>query len=289
MKYFVEYPCLYICGLQCGYCFHKADQFDKNDPGHNLFTVQDWVRFRETHLKGAEEILLHFHGGEPFYGENVAYIENFLSESSVERIDILTNGLGSEADYVRILSAYKDRIHRVGFTYHRKMNVDAALFESNVLAVRALGISVYVKELLFVDERDAIHANKKYWEDKGISFKIQDFRGWDRGRSFEENNKYTLDDMKSVDAEYLQNDPFTCSCRPGYKMFRIRGGNLSWQHSGDVIACWCDPKVIGNIQDNEFCPEYEIKRIQGIIVVECSGDTGYRGTFDRDQYFPGMK
>lgn len=281
MKYFVAYPLLFDCNLRCSYCFHKV-HFESNFVEKQKFTLNDWVRFRDTHLNDADEILVHFHGGEPFLPQSTNMMRAFLKKCSpIERIDILTNGLQDQEQYAAILP-WKHLIHRIGFTFHRKVigNSKSMVkkFEDNVLFMHRQGVPVYVKELLVSSMRDKILENRRKWQSLDIGFSIQDFKGEDRGVSKEEYENYTALDVLYIDAEYKHGGDF-CTCRKGYKNVLIRGG---WQ-SGDVLACFEDPVVVGNLQENTFNPNFTIKkdysegrmRIEGVPEI-------YRGDVNRD-------
>src|SRR4030042_443622 len=158
-KYFVAWPISFDCNLRCSYCFHH-ERFFSNYTKHQGFTIDQYKIFRATHLMPtAEEILMHFHGGEPFITSNISTICTVIRSTSLERFDFLTNGLQSQENYARILP-FKNRIHRVGFTFHRKMigHIPDLVkqYEENVLYLHEQGIPVYVKELLFHGDRDAV-------------------------------------------------------------------------------------------------------------------------------------
>jgi len=284
MKYFVAYPISYDCNLRCSYCFH-AERHSTNYTQPRLFTLEDWCRFRDTHLKGAEDIIVHFHGGETFLPTNSKTIQAFMRGTTVERADILTNGIQSPEDY-RTISEYAGRVHRVGMTFHRRMIGDVpelvALFESNANLIRSLGVPVYIKELLFAGSRPTLLEAKRMWEGRGFKYKIQDFKGTDRGRSFEDHKAYTAEDLLAIDSEYKRGGT-ECACVRGYRNILIRGG---WQ-DGDILACFEDPKVIGSVQRNEYLPGYKIVKDfqEGRIDVQCEG-ASYKGTWDRDLYVP---
>ncbi|MBD3261399.1 MAG: 4Fe-4S cluster-binding domain-containing protein [Candidatus Altiarchaeales archaeon] len=285
-KYFVAYPISYDCNLRCDYCFHR-EHHENNYAEKRIFTVSDWCRFRDTHLKDAEDILVHFHGGETFLPTNINTICSFMRQTTMERVDFLTNGIQDPKHYRRMLE-FNDRIHRIGFTFHRKMIRDVPqlveAFERNVYMVRDMGIPLYVKELLFVDLRDETLEAKRRWESEGIQFKIQDFKGYDRGRDFAEFQRYEARDYLYIDSEYKRGGAY-CACVKGYKNILIRG---HW-NDGDVLACFEDGTVVGNIQQNWYHPGYKVYkdfdkgRIDVIGVPKL-----YRGTYDRDLYKPGQ-
>lgn len=295
MKYYVEFPIKVDCNLECPYCFHSGRTTDEykaklasgeysTDRG---FTIAQWNQWRDLHLGNATEIIVHFAGGEPFHPANVPLWTEFLESTSVERFDMLSNGLGNRQDYALLLK-YRERLDRIGLTYHRKViHGNQALVEryhSTVEFLHHAGLPVYVKELLFVDEREAIKANRAYWEGKGIPFKIQDFKGWDRGFSGEEWAKYTPEDEALISEEYKHVGRY-CSCRAKYRSFVIRGHE--WMN-GDVLACWRDPKVIGNIGDMTFNPAYKILKDHEAGRMEVLGVPAvYKGTYARDLYTPG--
>lgn len=281
MKYFVAYPLLFDCNLRCNYCFHKV-HFESNFVEKQRFTLNDWNRFRNTHLKDAEEIIVHFHGGEPFLPQSTNMMKAFLRNTTpLEKIDILTNGLQDQGQYEAILP-WRNRIHRIGFTFHRKVIGHSKSlikrFEDNVMFLHKQGLPVFVKELMITEFRDDILADRKRWQERGLKVSIQDFKGNDRGVSKEEYDNYTALDLLYIDSEYKHGGDY-CTCRKGYKNVLIRGG---WQ-SGDVLACFEDPKVVGNIQENTFNPNFIIKKnykegrmdVQGVPEI-------YRGTHERD-------
>lgn len=287
MRYYVQHPIYLDCSLRCGYCFHSKEfgLGDLGGPGH---TIEQYIRWRDTHLVDAEDIIMHLHGGEPSTPLNVAYICRLLHQATVERIDILTNGLGEWDNYHRLLQ-FADRFHRIGCTYHRKQMGKSkhlrARFEDTVFRLRDAGVPLYVKELLFTDMRDEIVEAKKYWQSRGIEFKVQDFKGSVRGEDFSEFERYTSADIDMVDEEYVHTGR-TCCCVKGYKNVIIRGG---WM-AGDVLACWIDPTVIGNIQQNTFNPNYRIvlKEKEGRLDVEGVPKL-YRGTYGRDRFYEAKK
>lgn len=219
---------------------------------------------------------------------SVGYVKAFLRSTSLEKIDILTNGLQKASNYEQLIP-FKDRIHRVGFTWHRKVlhgvKHQYERYCQNVMLLHNAGIPVYVKELLFTELREEIREAKRFWKERGVTYKIQDFKGEKRGRDFEEWTKYTDLDWYLVDAEYKRGGE-ECACFKGYRNVIIRGG---W-NDGDVLACFEDPVVVGNIQRNEFHPCYQIlKDFQKGHITVLGVDQTYRGRRDRDVYDPNAK
>jgi len=265
LKWYIAYPISFDCNLRCSYCFHH-ERFYSNYTKHQSFTIDQYKTFRDTHLLPAEDLLMHFHGGEPFLDTNINTICTVIRSTTQERFDLLTNGLQDRDNYARILP-YKDRIHRIGFTFHRKMIGHipdlVKLYEDNLLFLRSNGINVYAKELLLHEDKEVIKGNKRRWKVLGIPFKIQDFKGYDRGKDFLEIQDYDEEDWYLVDFEYKKcND--TCTCLRGYKTLLIGGHTLG----GNVFACFEDMKIVGNISRNEFNPSYQVKRTKdGIQVV----------------------
>ena len=267
MKYYVEFPIKLDCGLNCFYCFNK-DRFSPDyinnlkivpDAEGRGFTLDQWNLFRETHLSDASEIIVYLCGGEPFFGDNKGLVVEFLERTSMEKVELQTAGLQSPDDYA-ILEPFKSRMHRIGLTFHRKViGGDGALvdkFEKTVMMLKGRGFNVYVKELLFSDEKQNILRNKKKWMEAGVPFKIQDYKGDFGGRGHKES--YINSDFGLIDDEFLKKGLF-CSCKKGYKSFIVRGHRaVSCMYSGDIIACWHDYKVIGNIQRNEFVKDYRV-------------------------------
>jgi len=280
MKYYIEYPIPLDCFLQCEYCFHSRyfkkqngedikDKYIKDLTGENkpVFTIEEYLLWRDTHLKDADEIIMHLMGGEPSDNRNVDVVYDILNKTNKEKIEIQSNGLGNE-EFFNKLKDYKDKLHRVIFTFHRTVIKDNQKlidkFIKNVLLVKSFGITVIVKELLIVSQRDEILKNKKFWIAKDVQFKIQDFKGTQSGVSYEEYQQYSPIDFLLVDNEY-KHDIDSCCCKRGYKNIIIRGYDFG---SGDVIACWfCPTSIIGNIKQNTFHPDYKIIKKNGKLDV----------------------
>jgi len=295
VKYYVAYPISPACDLHCAYCFHSSHH-QRNYEGtvgeegdatvKRRMSLLDWDRFRDTYLKNADDILVHFHGGETFIPTNAHTVLTFMRHTRFERADLLSNGLQSEDSY-RTLSEYADRVDRIGLTFHRKVIGDVPefvdRFERNADFIRQIvGDRVYIKELLFAGTRKTLLEAKRRWEKRGFRYKIQDFKGTDRGRDFEEFRHYTPEDLLAIDKEYLRGGT-ECACKRGYRNVLIRGG---W-HDGDIIACFEAPVVVGNIQECTYDPNYRIVKDfqKGRIVVQGVPET-YRGHWDRDLYKP---
>jgi hypothetical protein len=207
-------------------------------------------------LGDAEDIRMHFHGGEPFMDTNINTICTVIRSTSLEHFDFLTNGLQKRENYARILP-YKDRIHRVGFTFHRRMigHIPELVkkYEDNVLYLHENGINVYVKELLFPGERKIVRDHKRIWKVRGIDFKVQDFKGYDRGKDNTEARTYDIEDWNFVDFEYKKFGDL-CTCCKGYKTILIGGHTLG----GKILACFEDMKIVGDIAKNEYNPDYRV-------------------------------
>lgn len=283
MKYYVQYPILFDCNLRCDYCFHKSYFQDLKTAPHRI-TVQMWNRFRDTHLTDAEEIIVHMSGGEPFLEPSLNMILSFIRNTKIEKIDLLTNGLQPIHNYEKIIK-YSNRIQRIGLTYHRRLIHGIKLYEymfnETAMFLKDKGFPIYIKELLLPEYRFDILENKKKWKDKGFDFKVQDFRENANAGEPKQLDPIPLD-VLIVDREYLHPKD-TCACKDGYKNIIIRKG---WQE-GDILACWHDPKVIGNIIRNEFNPNYRVvkDRRLGRLNVEGVGEN-YKGTFERDVATP---
>ena len=292
-KYFIQYPIQIICGLQCPYCLHKEawellaknkyeDKFSNNCP----FTFEQYQTWRDKHLFDATDILMELHGGEMSYGDNQQLTIDIIDKADKERFQLQSNGLGDRNFYAE-LAKRKDKIERIGFTYHRPMLQDNEVltnkFEHNVRALKGWGIKVYVKELLFLEYKDAILKNKKTWELQDIEFRIQDYRGEGGFNA----PKYTNEDFALVDREYHHVLGAECSCRAGYKNIIIRGYDANaYAFGGDVLACWGDPCVIGNINKDWYNPNYTVYRGNDNSIGVATACKVYRGTYPQDRYAP---
>jgi hypothetical protein len=249
-------------------------------------TFADWDKFRDTHLAGAEDIIVHFHGGETFLPTNANTIRAFMKHTKVERADLLTNGLQSPESY-HTIADYADRVYRIGMTFHRKIieGVPELVkkFEDNAALIKEIvGDRLYIKELLFAGTRETLLSAKKSWGILGYQYKIQDFKGNERGRDFEEWRRYSAEDMLAIDSEYKRGGT-ECACMRGYTNILIRGG---W-HDGDVLACFEDPVVVGSIQKNEYLPGYRIVKDFKAGRIDIQGvPKNYKGSWERDLYKP---
>lgn len=260
MKYYVNFPIFFDCDLRCYYCF-SADSMNTNMPPVREVTVAHYCAFRDRLLSDAEEIVVELNGGETFLPINVAAITSFMRRTGSELIELQTNGIQAKDSY-RAIIPFKDRILRLGFTYHRKMihtvPTYRRAFEENVLMMRDLGFPIYVKELLFVDEREAIIENKARWESLGIDFKVQDFKGGSLGMSGEELPSYTADDFRMISAEYFRDD-LDCRCKAGYKQLIV-------MRDGTIISCFALQEPVGNMIECVWRPNHIVSLAERRIV-----------------------
>jgi len=260
MKYYVNFPIFFDCDLRCYYCF-SADSMNTNLPPVREVTTTDYCRFRDTFLADAEEIVVELNGGETFLPINVAAVTNFMRRTGPERIELQTNGLQSEDAYKALLP-FKDRILRIGFTYHRKMIHSVPsyrrTYERNVLMMRDLGFPVYVKEILFMDEREAILENKARWESLGFEFKVQDFKGSFLGMSDEEIPRYTAEDWRLISPEYLREER-DCRCKGGYKQLIV-------MRDGTIISCYALQEPVGNMIECTWKPDHCVSLLEKRLI-----------------------
>lgn len=298
MKYYIEYPIPIRCGLKCPYCFHaekweleaagKADtKYTETCP----FTVDDFIAWRDKHLSDGTEFLYELQGGEMSYASNHEAVFEILDKID-GKFQLQSNGMGDTAFYRELLQR-RHKIDRIGFTFHRfavlsgEKYIDSERrmrFESNVLLFHELGIPVYVKELLFLDSKDDILRNKRNWEDQGVEFRIQDFKGY-RGRDSGELLKYTADDWALIYPEY-RHDGKTCHCREGYKQILIRGYDC---FAGDVVACWNDLTVIGNIPKDTYTGYERVNILPNGGKDVAVQKKLYRGSYPYDFWRPGIE
>lgn len=291
MKYYIQFPISFNCNLRCSYCFNSEFyNYIDEKVGVNkwrekrTFTFEVYKKWRDKHLN-ATDIIMHLYGGEPFCNENVEDVFSILSSMDKERFDILSNGICDKL-IIKRLEPFSKRFNRIGFTYHRGF-LDNSLvlqkkFKENVLLAKQMGFPVYVKELLIKRYRDLIVDHKRYWLSKGIDFKIQDFKGMNRGISHEEYKNYTALDHLLVDPEYKHGSP--CACINGYKNVIIRGFDMLdvGTNGGDIIACWYFPTVVGNILEDSYNPNYRIERDnKGKVIVRGVPEI-FRGTQPKD-------
>jgi len=293
MKYYIEFPIPIRCSLKCVYCFHseafdleKEGRFNDKYLDQRPFTLQQYIDWRNKHLSNGTEFLCELHGGEMSHPKNQDDVLNIVDIFDKEIFQLQTNGLG-DGEFYRELCKRKAKINRIGFTFHREMIADkpeiVKKYIDNVMLCNSFGIKVYVKELLIKKMRDQILENKKFWIEKGIEFRIQDFKGYGRGKTFEEYQNYTNLDKMLISSEYKHKGT-QCSCRSGYKNVLIRGFDI---FAGDVICCWDDPCVVGNIMEDWYLPDYRIVKdfSKGHIDVQGIEKT-YRGSYPRDTWSP---
>jgi len=285
-KVFIQYPIPKICNLRCEYCFHQ--EFFQGRPDSvkyattRGFTKDEFKLWMDTHIyPNFDEIVIHAAGGEPFHLTNRMVIEGIFQDiESRVRVDFLTNGLWDRKSLSHI-KGHHEKIHRVGFTFHRKTigknDELVKRFHYNVLTLAQLGIPVYVKELLFKDKIMDILKAREMWALAGIPFKIQDVQPLD-----DSPQDYNFRDLVLIDDEYKHQGHY-CSCWQGWRSISIRGYDIA---AGNVVACWLDPKIIGNVADNTLSLDFgvEIESATGRRNVT-GGEYSYstEGTFNRDR------
>ena len=290
MKYRVEFPIKFDCNLRCFYCFHSdyhnnRHLYKNGRRFERKFTLAQWEQWRDRFLADASEILIMFSGGEPFIPANTRLCRELMEHcaGSIQRYEFLTNGLFNKED-VEFLDGYISKIRRIGFTYHRRMIHGKPhlikLFYDNLQYVKNMGISVYVKELLRVEDKNAILEHRRRLKNEyGVKLKIQDYRGDNRGLDLREQRRYTAADCALVDMEYKHSAGSPCACLAGYRGIVIRGYD---EYSGNVIACWHDPVVIGNIQETRFNPNFIVNVLENGQREVSGVPKKYAGTNPRD-------
>jgi len=262
MRYYVSYPIFIDCNLRCDYCWFKQSHYDTGDIGTVGITPAQWSRWRDTHLTDAEEILVEFTGGETFMPRNVKVMRDFMDNTTVERLDMLTNGIQPWPVYEAFVRDYGKRINRIGLSYHRMMlnTQQKALFHENVIRLRDAGVRVYVKELLAPQVYEEVLAARDDWKAEGITVKLADFRP---PRDKHHSDGWQSFGVAQMDQEYVRTIGYPCSCRHGYKTIIIQS---RWT-AGEVIACWFNQVVVGNIVENTFNPNAEVVReANGVLV-----------------------
>jgi hypothetical protein len=253
----------------------KEGRFSEKYHEDCVFTVEQFKAWQAKHLPADAAFLYELSGGEPSC--SVDYVESVLATLN-GKFQIQTHGFGGNS-FINMLMKYKDKVDRIGFSYHRKALeslrqkdaavssrqarfLDDARFMDNVVKARDAGFQVYVKELLFPQFKEEILKNKKRVEQLGIEFRIQDFKpinGRDRAPY------YSQDDLALVHPEYYHTGD-RCACRVGYKNVIVRGFDY---FAGDVIACWQDPKPVGSIIDDWYNPDYTVnKELTGKLRVD---------------------
>ena len=254
MKYYVQFPIQYDCNLRCPYCFNRECHDLGKNPKYQ-FTPDHFKRFREKYLAN-DQIIMHCWGGEGFVFPNILIVRHLFNTFSDLSFDLLSNGTVPSENYISF-TPYKERILRLGLTYHRKVIKGNPEFvnryRSNVLLLKDQGFNVYVKELLFQDELDDILENREFWKKYDVPLKIQEYR--QSGCSLDEAGKLKPENAGLIDSEYYPYDPLTntCTCKAGYK-------NIIIKLHGSMIACWHDDTPIGDIRTCMFNRNYHVER-----------------------------
>lgn len=259
MNYYISYPLYIECNLHCWYCWFKKSHFDKGIIDCIGITPHQWCKWRDLYLKDAEIILVEFNGGETFLPRNVDVMDNFLYETSIEQIDLLTNGLMQEEIYVKFLKKWGSRLMRLGMSYHASIMNDNQIrqFKENAHIIKKIiGNKLYIKEILVPERLKELLESKKSWEQQGYLVKVQDFKPIRDSRHHK--SRSPLYALEYVDIDYLKPMYQPCSCRQGYKTIIIQS---RW-NPGDILACWHDPVVVGNIIDCTYNPNYIVEKLE---------------------------
>ena len=278
-KWYIQYPINTHCNLMCSYCFHKEQHKSGIYQDRCGFTIKEYQQWRDKFLSDAEEILISLTGGETFDIRNQDEVDLILKLFNKEKFDLLTNGISPTHRYEH-LEKYKHKIKRIGCTFHgTQLNEhQKELFIHNVLILKEMGFNVYVKELLMHQHRQNTLNNIQFWKNKGIEVKCQDFRP-----DGTHTAPYDQIDIAMIDNEYKHLGT-ECYCRDGYRnlIFLGYGSKPDFKTDGDVLGCWRDQCVIGNIKQMWFNPEYIVKRNHMIYGYDIANVPKlYRGTYFR--------
>jgi len=261
-RWFIQFPIPKNCNFRCSYCFHQ-EYFNRLASGEACapefsyyfdrgFSLQEWNVWYDTHIRPiSDETVIHLQGGDPFCETNLANTFSIMDETDV-KVDILTNGIGNPVVLEGFYKRNKNRIYRIGFTFHRKTITtqhEISRFSRNVKLAKKYGVNVYVKEIYFREELPKILEHREQWNKLGIPLKIQDFQNLNG-----DPTEYTSEDLNYISDEYKHKGQY-CSCWEGWRSISVRGFDIG---AGDVIACWLDPKIIGNIKANTFDPNFKV-------------------------------
>jgi hypothetical protein len=291
-NYYIEYPIPIKCGLKCSYCFHEAFEMEKAGTRNNKypekcpFTIEQFLSWRDKHLSDGEEFLYELHGGEMSHPESHKIVFEILDKLDKGKFQLQTNGLGDLLFYKKLIK-YKNKIDRIGLTFHRKELSDKQriAFNYRVKFLKDNGINCYVKELLFPELKSESLVFKEFWERLGVPFRFQDFKGY-RGRDGSDiRSQYTEEDYRMLDSEYCHME-HNCTCRKGYKQVLIRGYDI---FAGDVLACWDDPCVVGNIMEDWYDGNYTVNKHPTLSRDVTGVKKIYRGGYPRDLWYKGIE
>lgn len=287
---FIQFPIPKICNMEphyCPYCFHQ--EFFQNKENiqpykDNIgFSIEEFDQWMLTHIyPNFSKIVVHCAGGEPFIPSNLDIIsELFRFSYSRVRFDLLTNCMFTGNRIPDWVNLHGGRIHRIGCTFHRKVigkRKDLCdRFDLNVHKLIDAGVKVYVKELLWKDELLDILRNRNRWIKRGVQFNIQDVQSIDGSPQ-----NYNAHDLAFISDEYKHLGNY-CSCWQGWHSISIRGYDIA---AGDVVACWLDPKIIGNVKDNTLSMNFKVEIDESLRRRNVTGgDYNYsdKGTYIRDR------
>jgi len=255
-----------------------------------VFTPQELVAWRDKFIGDYDEYLVELQGGECSYDwksetpgvpgmyEVVFSLIEELGKNGKTKFQLQSNGLGNGEFYHKLFIKYGHMIDRIGFTYHRDELTERSeneckrlneTFNTNVDSVLKLiktveempssptnhHIHFYVKEILFPKYRDELREAKKYWENKGIEYRVQPYRS----ASGRDGYKNAIDDRRLLHPEYVHAGE-TCSCRELYGIGTnviIRGYDY---FAGDVLACWHNQLPVGSVTESWYKGGYYVSR-----------------------------
>jgi hypothetical protein len=124
--------------------------------------------------------------------------------------------------------------------------------------MKNLGFPIYVKEILFHEDREAILENKAHWENLGVEFNMQDFKGSYLDISGEGVPSYTPEDQVLISSEYIRNIR-DCRCKNGYTQLIV-------MRDGSIIPCYVLQEVIGNMVDGTYKPGYHVRMVDRSVI-----------------------
>lgn len=272
-KVFWNWDIHYSCNYRCSYCFFSEDWkwiYQKNRyPG-----LSKWLEIWERIYAIYGSCHIHFSGGEPFTYPSFL---SLTSKLSIEHTLELSTNLSFDISYfVKIIKP--DRAN-IDASFHPEF-VNANIFLEKILFLRNNNFPITVTTVGYPPFLDTIDKAKAMFEEAGIKFIIQPFRGKfqnniypdaysEREKIFFEVNKNNGNrDQKKITSHHLYKEK-----KPGRlcSMGQFYGKIYP---NGDVYRCCAQKELepfgpLGNLIDQEEFRLFEEPKICEIENCPC--------------------
>lgn len=262
-----------ICNYRCPYCFHQPDGFNQDQK-----EFLQWSQLLDALLSKIQNSLYLVIGpcGEPLMlPEWWSIVRNILKKPNVKTLCFVSNLSRPIANLMVGIDPCKIGVKASIHPTQYKDDKDLRFFIDQAIYLKSIGVHIVVNYVLAPYQLKEFTKYQKIFNDIGIQFTANVFRGIYEGKVYPEaNTEEELDLMKG----FLSSEPFIFEYQSHAKKplgESCSAGNdcIYITMDGAVYNCPFDKQRIGSLLDKEL-PIYNENCLCGSNACECHWSIG---------------